>query len=583
MDWTIDPVAPESMGLPLAEALGWNEERGEIDRDRFGKKAGIGWVCMRSSWEDPGATFAIFKAEPFYYHGHMHRDSLGFMIAKGEELALARSGNYMCWYEGGPLGSNDPGWPQMQNFFSRTVSSNNLLVYDPEETFEGWTNDGGQRLTPYWDDRWTRTYNGTENGNYRDIGGLVRFEQSRDYVYAAADATRAYNSSLITTGGNRPKVSLVQRELVFLRSVSGTQDSFVVFDRVEARRPEFRKFWLLHLRSKPEFNGKCEVVVGDEGGGIHVSEDTSFITARQERSELSVNCLLPKDGNRTVRRLGGWVTTKLEKPLGPSDDGPLDIEVESTEGLPYHPVVIITADSPDPIREVFGLYSVWPKADHATTRAAGSRVCYFCEGRTRPGQKPARLLDCRRATKSAPAFPMPAGARVIQEFRHMGLEGTEANRLTERIDYPWGYGLGYNYGDGNQYGLWRVEVSPKRESRVDNFLHVLHPCVRGAQTPDAELIEAAAGKVWGAKVGDRLVLFAEGPEPIQSASYEVRGTGLHRHIVCNLVPESQYTVKKDNEQLLVGKASKQGVLPFECSVDGKALFSLETRGLELDQ
>ena len=116
MDWSIQPISPQELGLPLAEALGWDEEKGQIDRDRFGKKAGIGWVSIRSKWDDPDATFAIFKAEPFYYHGHMHRDSLAFMIAKGEELALARAGNYMCWYEGGPLKSGDPGWPQMGNF-----------------------------------------------------------------------------------------------------------------------------------------------------------------------------------------------------------------------------------------------------------------------------------------------------------------------------------------------------------------------------------------------------------------------------------------------------------------------------------
>jgi len=512
----------------------------------------------------------------------MHRDSLAFMIAKGEELALARSGNYMCWYEGGPLKSEDPGWPQMHNFFSRTVSSNNLLVYDPEETFEGWANDGGQRLTPYWDKQWTRTYNGTADGNYRDIGGLVRFERRKDYVYAAADATRAYNSSAITTGRNRPKVSLVQREFVFLRSVRGTRDSFVVFDRVEAKRSEFRKFWLLQLRAKPELDGKYEVFVGNDCGGIHVSEDTSLISVRQERSELFVNCLLPKDGNRTVRRLGGWVATKLEEPLRADDDGPLDIEVESTELLPSHPVVIITADDRNPNREVFDRFSVWPKADPATMRTVGSRVCYFCEGKTQPDEKPARLLGCRRATKSAPPFPMPAGARVIQSFRHMGLEGTDKKELAQRIDYPWGYGLGYDYGDGNQYGLWRVEVSPKRTTAFDNFLHVLHPSLRGRETPDAELIEATAGKMLGAKVENRVVLFAEGEGPIESATYEVRGTGVHWHLICNLIPESQYIVKKDKEELPAGKASKQGTLQFESSVDGAALFSFEARGLDLE-
>jgi len=97
--------------------------------------------------------------------------------------------------------------------------------------------------------------------------------------------------------------------------------------------------------------------------------------------------------------------------------------------------------------------------------------------------------------------------------------------------------------------------------------------MRGEQTPDVELIEAAAGKVWGVKVRDRLVLFAEGPEPIRSASYEVRGAGRHRHLLCNLIPGLEYVVKKDAQQVLVGTASEQGTLPFESSVEEDALFS----------
>jgi hypothetical protein len=162
----------------------------------------------------------------------------------------------------------------------------------------------------------------------------------------------------------------------------------------------------------------------------------------------------------------------------------------------------------------------------------------------------------------------------------MGLEGSDKNDLAQRIDYPWAYGLGYNYGDSNQYGLWRIEVSPKRASRFDNFLHVLHPRLRGGEPPDVELIEAAAGKVWGAKVSDRVALFAQGPEPIRSASYAIRGTGVHRQLLLNLVPESKYVVKKNEQEVLVAVASKQGTLQFESTVEEEALFEFEARGID---
>jgi hypothetical protein len=575
MDYSIHPKSPKGLGLSLAEALGWNEEKGEIDRDRFDKKAGIGWVSMRSFWDDPDATFAIFKAEPFHYHGHQHYDSLAFMIAKGEELALARSGNYMPWYEGGPWTSEKPGWPHAGNFFRRTISSSNLLILDPSEDFDGWTNEGGQRVIGK-DKKWGRTYNRTANGNYRDIGGLIRFEHYRNYTYAAADATRAYNSILFTSGNNNPKVELVQREFVYLRSPDGDQDYFIVFDRVDSTKAEFKKLWLLHLRAKPEFDGGYQVVVGDAAGGIHLSDDTSLIHLKQQRASLSCKTLLPKEGNRLIRRLGGWVTTRLRQPLKPDDSGPLDIEVESTKGLPDHPTVIITAQPPDPTREVFERFSVWPYAWRAKRKLMTDRVCYFCRGKTAAGNRPAKLLQCIRATKSSPGVDIPVGARVIQEFRHMGIEGVDESNELARVNYPWGYGLGYNYGDGNQYGLWRLEVTPKAASQFNNFLHVLHPSLKRDTMAPTRLVESETGNLLGTQVGAKVVLFAKHPDTIKKTRYTLTGHGRVWHLLCNLRPETRYRIYQNGKQLLSTPASKQGTLKFQSTLNNRISIFLIT-------
>ncbi|MFC1657055.1 hypothetical protein ACFL2P_00580 [Candidatus Moduliflexota bacterium] len=564
-DWSIKPLSPSEAGFSTVGTLGWDEEKGRIDRDRFGKKSGIGWISMRSAWDDPDATFAILRAEPFRYHGHQHRDSLGFMIAKGEELAIAHAGNYMVWYEGGPLDSDNPGWAQMGNFFSRTISSSNLLVYNPAEDFDGFSNDGGQRFVSYWDDKWGRTYNGTKDGNDRDLGGLTGFDQGEDFVYVSADATRAYNSSIVTSGGNPPKVKQVKREFVYLRSPGGNEESFVIYDRVDAVKPEFRKIWLLQLRAKPELDGEHEVVVGDEKGGIHISEDTSSFRIVQERAELSGDILLPKEGNRVFRRLGGWVETRLKESMKADENGPVDIEVESTEGLPDHPVVIITDQEPDPGREIYDKYNQWPKIVHADSTPVGRRTAFFCEGKTDPDRGAAKLLDCVRATRSAPGFDMPAGSRVIQEFRHMGVEGADRDRLSERINYPWGFGLGYNYGDGNLYGLWRIEVSPKKASGADRFLHVLHPSLKGGGGAKSELVESVDGTVQGALVGSKAVLFSRETAPLREGSYKLPERGRMWQLLCNLAPGRKYEIRQDGEIIVTGEASGQGVLHFEAA------------------
>jgi hypothetical protein len=256
----------------------------------------------------------------------------------------------------------------------------------------------------------------------------------------------------------------------------------------------------------------------------------------------------------------------LNQSLKKDENGPLDIEVESTEGLPEHPVVIITAQQPDPNREVFDKFSVWPQAEHASGRALSDRVCYFCDGRTPAGLKPAKLRNCMRAIKSSPGFDIPAGARVIQEFRHMGIEGIDRDKDTERINYPWGYGFGYGYGDGNQYGLWRIEVSPKKPSKYDNFLHVLHPALKGRGKLNAELIESGAGDIYGAKVGNKAVLFSKNPEPLMKGSYTIAGSGTLWQLLCDLKPEKKYQVSQDGKLLFEKAASKQGTIQFETAI-----------------
>lgn len=158
----------------------------------------------------------------------------------------------------------------------------------------------------------------------------------------------------------------------------------------------------------------------------------------------------------------------------------------------------------------------------------------------------------------------------------MGIEGVDKNKETGRIDYPWGYGLGYNYGDGNQYGLWRVEVSPRNPSTYDNFLNVLQPVIKGKKGLKAELIESEDRDLVGVRAGRWAVLFSRKPEPLREGSYTLSGTGLIRQLLCNLQPGSRYRIKKDGKVLSSVTATKQGTARFETDVDGSSRFEFST-------
>ena len=600
-DPTIPAKSPQELGLPLAEALGWDEETGKIDRFE-GNKAGKGWVCMRSSWEDKNATHAVFRAEPFHYGVHQHFDTLAFTISKREELALASAGKYFYWYEGGPLGTRGgyygEGFPHMYYYFLRTISTNNLLIYNPEEIIKKnkndlpYGNDGGQRLwtglryTGEWKNR--KEYGLVYDGSPRDIGGLIRFERHKEYVYSAADGTRAYNSNPACSPWNKPKVSMVQREFVYLRSPDGEKDYFIVFDRVNSTNPKFKKLWLLHTIGKPVFDGKYKIAVGNEGGGIAFSEDSSLVTITQKTARLFCRTLLPLPENRVITRLGGEVTARLTKPIESAQKDPLDIKIDSTELLPDHPVVVIENNDEldkNPFKEEvkfpgelsIKMFKKGPaRPAKGSKHAVTSRECFFCDGKTPPGVKPAKLIRCRRAQNHNPPKDHPEGAAVIQGFRYMGLQGIDRDDYKKRIDYPQAYGTAYDhFSDSPLYGMWRIEVLPKKPRKFDNFLHVLCPTVPEAEMPRTALVESDEGSAYGAYVDDRVVMFSKDGHSLYKIIYTIKGARKIKHLLCNLEPGRKYRIKKDGENISDQIASKQGIIYF--STEGGGLLEAEKR------
>jgi hypothetical protein len=176
---------------------------------------GAGHVYMRSAWEDPNATWAFFGCGP-QYAGHSRDDEGHFLICKRGALVSRQGGQ----------GPNDTDY-----YAGGSLIYNIVTIFDPEEKFrrdKGNENDGGLLR---------HVYEGTLP---RERGHIVAFENAPDYTYAAADITSGYNPA---------KTKEVTRQFLYLR---GEREFFVVFDRVEATRPEFRRHFFLHVPTAPE-------------------------------------------------------------------------------------------------------------------------------------------------------------------------------------------------------------------------------------------------------------------------------------------------------------------------------------------
>jgi hypothetical protein len=206
--------------------------------------AGPGHVYARSSWQED-ATYLFFKCSD-RFTAHQHLDAGHFFIYRREELA-GDGGHY-----------DEFGTVHDVNYHLRTIAHNTLLVYDPDERWPGIRagkvtgNDGGQQHN--WPHHNGATGDPAEWQKGRalyDIADLLAFEDKGSYLYVAADATRAYSTN---------KLKLSTRQMVYLRP--GT---FVIFDRVTATRPAFKKTWLLQGMKIPEVRGDDLVITHGQG------------------------------------------------------------------------------------------------------------------------------------------------------------------------------------------------------------------------------------------------------------------------------------------------------------------------------
>ena len=259
----------------------------------FGKGS-FNQLFARSGWDDE-ATFLSFQAgDNFTHHGHYQAGHFTLNKA-GESLAIT-SGSYGGWTD-----------PHRLHYYLRTVAANSLLVLKPEEQvapnrfFEINVAAGGQRIVMPTGSAITSLADWRANlgqGRHYEGATLKRYAyQPEDYVYAEADLTRAYNSSVYDENGDGGKVAAVNRQLLYLPAA----DILLVYDQVTATDPKYTPKWLLHSRTKPRSRTET-VLQGQAKNGILETRDER-LTVVGEKARLTLFPLLPKA--RVVRKVGG--------------------------------------------------------------------------------------------------------------------------------------------------------------------------------------------------------------------------------------------------------------------------------------
>ncbi len=235
---------------------------------------GAGHVYVRSAWKDPDATWAFFGAGP-QFAGHSRDDEGHFLISKKGALvsrAGGQGGNDDDYYSGGSLIYNLP------------------TIFDPSEKFrrdKANENDGGLVRGVYVDGPWPR-----------ERGQITAFEHTPKHTYAAADLTKGYAAA---------KTRSVSRQFLYLR---GAKEYFLIFDRVEATNPAFKRHSFFHIPTEPaSVNGTLSWLSLPEADGDKQ-------VASKGRSRAFLHTLLPERAEVVTR--GGPGKEAWGHPLEPS-------------------------------------------------------------------------------------------------------------------------------------------------------------------------------------------------------------------------------------------------------------------------
>lgn len=227
----------------------------------------FGLAFMRSGYS-PEDTFAVFRTGSESIM-HQHYDENSFVIYRQGYQAVdtgnrGRSSHHIYYY------------PQ-------TVAHNSILIDYPDED-----------MPPFWN-CWPADLNEqmmddslkNDGGQFSRVDGVKRiFETNKEFTWTSGDATKSYIPE---------KCVMAQREFVFL-----PPNLFVVYDKVESTKPEYRKRYILHTLSEPyEYKFDWWAAYTGEGG------------------QLRWTTLLPKDA--TSEFIGGagqqFVTNGKNFPL----------------------------------------------------------------------------------------------------------------------------------------------------------------------------------------------------------------------------------------------------------------------------
>lgn len=406
----------------------------------------MGYVYIRSDWDSPDSTWIAFWAGP-HLDTHEHLDQGAFAIFKRRDLA-PKTGHYEWSGVSGEHGIS---------YYTRTVSSNGLLIGDPSEVFrlfhlgkgcdekgKGYQirapdqsgplcipNDGGQRTM----DPSGMAVEMPEDYYLRrdtfDVAKVLSYNDDGQVVSVVADLTNAYSNARHHAPQNSAKVKKVYRRLIYLRPL----DILILGDTVESVNPSFEKKWLIHSLDELQVPGTAQKL--SPGEFVYTSTDTAKIVVDdREQSDK---------GQVTYDLRTGFSSLEI-KTLFPNQ-----FQYRKVGGRDLSPTIHEVLYFSDPNNQ--------SNAYHFHRHIMDFWVKDYNEG----------VIPNHKSFNWPPWGPLETAA---QAYFSTFIPG---------------------------YGRWRLEVEPANKAATDYFLNVLRPSLNRADTLPA-MKKLETGKTFGVEL-----------------------------------------------------------------------------------
>jgi hypothetical protein len=533
--------------------------------------AGPGIVALRDDWSND-ATFAVLLGGDHYHGGRRYEDA--------GSLLLDRAG-FRFPHAGARIRNNVDN--DLHHWFvRRSASKNTLKVFDPAEPIpeDSWYDGPAYNLGGQLYD--SVTLDPTGDLAYTQRADVVRFEDAPgDWSYAVVDASAAYGA----------KLRRFQRELVFLRP-----GVVVLFDRVESAAPEFRKVWTVHAVDRPE----AAAAPAASGAGMRAWDDLSLLTLAAPENVTQLHLLRP-EANRVVVRGGDTELVRAPLRAGapvaagiPACDVPRWVELFGA-GADVEGSITVAGDASEGAGSTETV-ELSARRDYLTSVRTSADTTSLTDDTQRwvPDQWRNYMVAYRGPDHVALItgndedtlfgdFAADADYWQYVIFRRLGNSYLHWERIdsltTADLDLaeaivstphdfdttdaagtvvsfsPHTDGRDDQYTKRPDYGQWTIEVEPAgTPAAAATFLHVLTLRDPAEAAPDVALAPCAPA-CSAAAVGDRLVLFADGADPLSAATLTPPRAGAWNLLLVDLRPGAEYHLDVAGRDVVLGEGA----------------------------